>query len=167
MHILGLLVLVMGAISVWWWRLKAAKEAADTVIDAAERFSGKRRRAKIADATAFSPITAIDDPVAAAATYIHFVVGKDVWPSAHGRVRARLADVSDPDTAENAVIYAEWASRQPLDYDRAIQMLAETLRGQLTLEERQDLASMLEDAAQSGDQEVQARASREAIRLIN
>ncbi|MEM6914830.1 MAG: hypothetical protein AAF511_12735, partial [Pseudomonadota bacterium] len=67
MHILGLLVMIIGAVSVWWWRLKTAKDAADTVIDAAERFRGKRRRAKIAEATSFSPITAIDGPVPAAA----------------------------------------------------------------------------------------------------
>ncbi|MEO1656814.1 MAG: hypothetical protein AAFR65_03760 [Pseudomonadota bacterium] len=167
MHIIGLIVMVIGALSVWLWRLRTAKEAADNVVDAAERFAGKRRRAKIAEANAFSPITAIDEPVAAAATYIHLIVGQDAWPTAHGRVRSRLADVSDLRTAEEAVTYAEWAVRQPIDHERAIKMLTETLRGQLTLEERQDLASMLEDAALSGDQEVQARASREAIRLIN
>ncbi len=167
MHIIGLLILVLGAASLWWWRLKTAKETADNVIDAAERFAGKRRRAKISEANAFSPITAIGDPVAAAATYIHLVVGPDAWPMAHGRVRSRLADVSDLKTAEEAVTYAEWAARQPIDQDRALQMLTDMLRERLTLEERQDLASMLEDAALSGDQDVQAQASREAIGLVN
>lgn len=167
MHILALIVSVLVGISVWWWRLKMLKQAGDNVIDAAERFRGARKRKKIADQTGFSPITAIDDPVTAAATYIHFVVGNDVWPMAHGRVRVRLAELSNPTMAEEAVTYAEWAMRQHVDSARAVKALTETLRTQLTLDERQDLADMLQDAAKSGDADVQAHASREAIALVN
>lgn len=167
MHILGLLLTIIIGISVWWWRLRMLKQAGDTVIDAADRFRGARRRKKISDQVGVSPIAAIDDPVTAAATYIHLVVGREVWPMAHGRVKAKLAEVSSFSKAEEAVTYAEWAVRQPITKEKALSMLTDLLRERLTLEERQDLAAMLEDAAQSGDQSVQATASREAITLVN
>jgi len=167
MHIIGLIITILVGISVWWWRLKMLKQAGDNVIDAAERFRGARKRKKIADQTGFSPITAIDDPVTAAATYIHLIVGREVWPMAHGRVKARLAELANDQMAEEAVTYAEWAGRQPITTDRGIKMLTEMLRERLTLDERQDLAAMLEDAAQSGDPDIQAEASRQAIALVN
>ena len=167
MQILSLLFAIIVGISVWWWRLKMLKQASDTVIDAAERFGGSRRRKKIAENTAFSPITAIEEPVTAAATFIHLVVGDEVWPMAHGRLKARLAEVSSPEQADEAVRYAEWAYHQGLDETRALGFLTETLREHLTLDEREDLADMLKDAASSGDGRLQAKASREAIALVN
>lgn len=167
MQLLSLLFAILVGISVWWWRLKMLKQASDTVIDAAERFAGARRRKKIAESTAFSPITAIDDPVTAAATFIHIVVGDEVWPMARGRLKARLAEVSSEEMADEALRYAEWAQRQGLDETRALGLLTEMLRERLTLSEREDLAEMLKDAASSGDGRLQAKASREAIALIN
>lgn len=167
MHILGLIVTIIIGISVWWWRLRMVKEASDTVIDAAERFRGARRRKKISDQVGFSPITAIEDPVTAAATYIHLIVGREVWPMAHGRVKVQLAEVSSKEQAEEAITYAEWAVRQPIEQQRALRMLTDILRDRLTLEEREHLARMLNDAAASGDAAVQAEASRQAIALVN
>lgn len=46
-------------------------------------------------------------------------------------------------------------------------MLTDILRDRLTLEEREHLARMLNDAAASGDAAVQAEASRQAIALVN
>ena len=167
MQILGLIITVLVGISVWWWRLKRVKEMGDNVIDAAERFRGAQRRKKIAEQTGFSPITAIEDPVTAAATFIHIVIGRDVWPMAHGRVKARLAELSNDNLANEAVTYAEWAVRQPVPEDKALKLLTDMLRERLTLEERQDLAAMLEDAALSGDQDLHAKASRQPIALVN
>ena len=143
------------------------KQAGDTVIDAAERFRGARRRKKIADATHTSPYTAIDEPVTAAATFIHLVIGREIWPMVHGRLKQRLAEVSTDQHAEEAITYAEWAVRQPVDDRKALGILTKMLREQLTLEEREELAGMLRDAAESGDAELQAKASREAIALVN
>ncbi|MEM1410487.1 MAG: hypothetical protein AAGG79_07075, partial [Pseudomonadota bacterium] len=123
MHILALLVTMIVGISVWWWRLKAIKNAGETVIDAADRFRGARRRAKMARETSYSPITAIEHPATAAATYIQLIVGREVWPMAHGRVKARLAELAGETAAEEAVTYAEWVVRQPLEPRRSIKML--------------------------------------------
>ena len=167
MHILGLILSIVIGISVWWWRLRMLKQASDTVIDAADRFRGARRRKQIEAQNNLSPITAIDEPVTAAATFIHLVVGQEVWPMVQGRLKQRLADVSSDTHAEEAITYAEWAVAQPIEDWKALGLLTQMLRERLTLEERQDLAEMLRDAAESGDPELQAKASREAIALIN
>ncbi|GGY41156.1 hypothetical protein [Parvularcula lutaonensis] len=167
MHILGLLITVLIGISVWWWRLRMLKEASDTVIDAADRFRGAQRRKEIASRTEMSPITAIDHPVTAAATYIHMVIGREDWPMASGRVKMQLAEVSSESEADDAITYAEWAVRQPIDQQMALRLLTEMLRDWLTLEEREDLAEMLRSAAESSDAVVQSEASRQAIALIN
>ncbi|NNU14971.1 hypothetical protein HK107_01365 [Parvularcula sp. ZS-1/3] len=143
------------------------KQAGDTVIDAADRFRGQRRRKKIASQVGFSPITAIDEPVTAAATFIHITVGLEVWPRVHGLVKERLAEVSSDAHAAEAVTYAEWAARQPIEDYKALGMLTEMLRESLTLDERQELATILKEAASYGEDRLQARASREAIALVN
>ncbi|MEM1379392.1 MAG: hypothetical protein AAGH41_02080 [Pseudomonadota bacterium] len=167
MHILVLLVSAIIATSVWWWRFKMVKEATDNVIDAADRFRGARRRQNRASASDLSPITAISDPVTAAATLIRMVVGPDAWPMAHGRLKLRFAELANETLASEAMTYAEWAAGQELDHDRALKLLTERLRNDLTLDERQDLVAMLDDAAQGGDQDIQAQASRAAIALVN
>ena len=167
MQIIGLVIIVVGVVSIWWWRNRNPENGDDNVVDAADLFTGKRRQTVGTDNNGISQISAIDDPATAAATFIHLVIGDQNWPNAQGRVRSRLADLTDIQMAEDAVSYAKWASRQAFDHDRAIIILVDMLRERLTLEERQDLAAMLEDAALSGDQDIQARASMEAIRLVN
>lgn len=167
MHIIGLILTIIIGISVWWWRLRMLKRAGDTVIDAAERFRGRQKRRRIAEQTGFSPVTAISEPVTAAATLIRMIVGEDVWPMVRGRMKAAFADLSSEAHADEALTYAEWAGNQGLDDGRATRMLIDMLRDRLTFDERQQLVAILEDAAASGDQDVQAAASRHAIALVN
>jgi hypothetical protein len=167
MHILGLLLTILVGISVWYWRIRMLKRLGDNVIDAAGRFRGTQRRRKIAGQTQSSPIEAITDPVTAAATLTRLLVGGETWPSAQGRVQARLAELSTFALAKEAVTYASWAATEPLERRRAVESLTLRLRGWLTLDERQDLVSLIADAASSGTASVQAKASREALALIN
>jgi hypothetical protein len=167
MQILGLIVTILIGISVWYWRIRMLKNLGDNVIDAAGRFRGAQRRRKIARATGSSPIEAIDDPVTAAASLIRLLVGPDTWPAAQGRVQAKLAELSSYPMAQEAVTYADWLGKQEVEKRKAIQSLTLRLRDWLTLEERQDLVALITDAASSGPAGVQAKASREALALIN
>ncbi|MCQ8185138.1 hypothetical protein [Parvularcula maris] len=167
MQFLGLLVTILVGISVWYWRIRMLKNLGDNVIDATSRFQGARRRKKIASATESSPVEAIADPVTAAATLIRLLVGEETWPTAQGRVQVRLAELSSFPLAKEAVTYADWAGKQPVERRRAVESLTARLRDWLTLEERQDLVALVADAASSGTASIQAKASREALALIN
>jgi hypothetical protein len=167
MHILGLIFTILMGIAVWWWRLRMLKRLGDNVIDAAGRFQGARRRRRNVAATGRSPIEAIDNPVTAAACLIRLLVGETTWPNAQGRVQAKLAELSSFPMAQEAVTYADWLGRQEIEKRRSIERLTQRLRDWLTLEERQDLVALISDAAASGPAGVQARASREALALIN
>ena len=168
MSLFGFVLLAMIAFVAWRWALtqQESHDAEDTVIDASDRFGDSARRKNSETSVPLSP-SAIDHPVTAAAILIRMVIGEDTWPMVQGRVRASLADVSTPQDAEGAIQYTERAAKESLIKDQSVTLLIESLREKLTLDERHDLIRMLEDAAQSGDHEVQARASREAIRLIN
>ncbi|MEE4207887.1 MAG: hypothetical protein V2I43_01310 [Parvularcula sp.] len=132
------------------------------VIDAGDRFRQRRT-----GGDGFAAITAIHDPVTAAATFVRLVIGPDLWPMATGRLKLALAEVSSFRRADDAMRYAEWAAKQRPDRSAALRSLTTLLREQLTLEERQHLLAMLEDAAATGPAEVKARASREGLSLVN
>ncbi|MEM0930565.1 MAG: hypothetical protein AAGI89_14855 [Pseudomonadota bacterium] len=169
MSLFGFLLIAAVALFAWRWALSNQRSRDDergTVIDASDRFGDGPRAGPIETTPAF-PLASIEHPVTAAATLIRYVVGAETWPMVQGRVRAALTDVSSVEAAEEAIQYADWAPQQSIGDDQAVSLLIESLRERLTLDERQDFVRMLEDAALSGDHDVQARASREAIRLIN
>jgi hypothetical protein len=164
-----LLLLLVAMYLVYLWskqrgkkpRVMTRRQSGD-VIDAGDIFRKKR-----SSSDGFGAITAIGDPVTAAATFIRLIVGPDLWPMATGRLKLALAEVSSFGKADEAMRYAEWAARQKVDRQVALKSLTELLREKLTLEERQQLVAMLDDAAAGGPSDVKARASREGIALVN
>ncbi|MEO5758597.1 MAG: hypothetical protein ABIQ51_17245, partial [Mesorhizobium sp.] len=68
---------LLGAAAFWWYRMKAMNEAARDVADVIGRVQGSVRRKKLRKQAALSPLTAIDDPVVAAATLITSIVSED------------------------------------------------------------------------------------------
>lgn len=167
MPLLLLIALVLVGIALWSSRLRAGDRPTDTVIDAADRFRARQGRRLPAGERGIACIAAITDPVTAAATYVRLIVGPEVWPMAQGRLQVKLAEVSSFPMAAEAIGYADRAAGETFDERQAIGLLTDMLRDRLTLEERQDLARMLADAAQSGPRALQARASREALALVN
>ena len=68
MHIVLAVVGLIGAAAFWWYRLKYMSDAANEAVDAVGRVQGHFRRGKLRKKSALAPISAIDDPVIAAAT---------------------------------------------------------------------------------------------------
>lgn len=70
MHIVLAVLGILGGGLFWWYRMKVLGEAASELIDSAGRARGYFRRRKIRKMAEHSPLTAIEDPVLAAATVI-------------------------------------------------------------------------------------------------
>ncbi|RWE71334.1 hypothetical protein [Mesorhizobium sp.] len=149
--ILGLL----GAAAIWWYRLKYRSDAAREVADVVGRVQGNLRRKKLRNQAALSPLTAIDDPVVAAATLITAIVAEQgpVLPKREAVIRDVIAQIAEsPKKTDEAVVYAKWAAAQVDDTTIVIDKLAPFLRGRLDPHERDDLLSMLNRVAHGGEQ---------------
>ncbi|OHV88991.1 hypothetical protein [Mesorhizobium sp. ORS 3428] len=149
--ILGLL----GAAAIWWYRLKAMNEAANEVADVIGRVQGNIRRKKLRKQAALSPLTAIDDPVVAAATLITAIVSEHapILPGCEAVIREVISEIAQsPKKTDEAVVYAKWAAAQIDDTTIVIDKLAPFLRERLLPHERDDLLRMLNRVAQGGEQ---------------
>ncbi|OBQ86342.1 hypothetical protein [Mesorhizobium sp. WSM3873] len=146
---------LLGVAAIWWYRLKAMNEAASEVADVIGRVQGNIRRKKLRKQAALSPLTAIDDPVVAAATLITAIVSEHgpILPQREAVIREVIAQIADnPKKTDEAVVYAKWAAAQVDDTTIVIDKLAPFLRERLEPHERDDLLSMLNRVAQGGEQ---------------
>ncbi|MDX8478180.1 hypothetical protein RFN28_06755 [Mesorhizobium sp. VK24D] len=161
--ILGLL----GAAAIWWYRLKAMNEAANEVADVIGRVQGNIRRKKLRKQAALSPLTAIDDPVVAAATLITAIVSEHgpILPQREALLREVIAQIAaSQKKTDEAVVYAKWAASQIDDTTIVIDKLAPFLRERLDPNERDDLLRMLNRVAQGGEQSLRI-ADQRMLRL--
>ncbi|MES0200275.1 hypothetical protein [Mesorhizobium sp. M0011] len=148
---------VMGAAAFWWYRMKAMNEAARDVADVVGRVQGNIRRKKLRKQAALSPLTAIDDPVVAAATLITSIVSEDgpILPQREAVIRAVISEIADKKKTDEAVVYAKWAAAQVDDTTVVIDKLAPFLRERLDVAERNDLLQMVNRAAQGGEKRLE------------
>ncbi|MER9950958.1 hypothetical protein [Mesorhizobium sp. M0047] len=148
---------VLGAAAFWWYRMKAMNEAARDVADVIGRVQGSVRRKKLRKQAALSPLTAIDDPVVAAATLITAIVSEEgpVLPRREAVIRQVISEIADKKKTDEAVIYAKWAAAQIDDTTVVIDKLAPFLRERLDVAERNDLLQMVNRAAQGGEKRLQ------------
>ncbi|ESX07555.1 MULTISPECIES: hypothetical protein [unclassified Mesorhizobium] len=146
---------VLGAGAFWWYRMKAMNEAAREVADVVGRVQGNIRRKKLRKQAALSPLTAIDDPVVAAATLIMAIAAEHgpILPKRETVIREVISQIADNQKkTDEAVVYAKWAAAQIDDTTIVIDKLAPFLRERLDPHEREDLLQMLDRVAKSGEQ---------------
>ncbi|BCG92136.1 hypothetical protein [Mesorhizobium sp. 131-2-1] len=158
---------VLGAAAFWWYRMKAMNEATREVADVVGRVQGNIRRKKLRKQAALSPLTAIDDPVVAAATLITAIVSEDgpVLPAREAVIRSVISEIADSKKkTDEAVVYAKWAASQIDDTTIVIDKLAPFLRERLDVNERNDLLQMLNRVAQGGEKSLQI-ADQRILRL--
>jgi uncharacterized tellurite resistance protein B-like protein len=151
MHILIAAIGLMGAAAFWWYRVKYMSEAASEVADAVGRVRGSVRRKKLRKQAALSPLTAIDDPVVAAATLITAIVSEDtpLTPAHETAIREAVSGITDAKKTDEAVIYGKWAASQIDDANVVIDKLAPFLRERLDADEREELVTMVEGVARA------------------
>jgi len=144
MHIVVIILGILGAGAFWWYRLKMMNDAAGEIVDTVGRVRGSMRRKKIRQQNELSPLTAIDDPVVAAATLIAAIVTDDVAlnPNRESALRKETESVADPAKVDEAMIYAKWAAGQIDDASTVIDKLGPFLARKLSEAEKMDLVAM-------------------------
>ena len=152
MHIVLAIIGLIGAGAFWWYRIKYMSEAVGEAADAVGRVQGHFRRNKLRKKSALAPISAIDDPVIAAATIMTAIVSEDtvLSPDLEAGVRGQLAAIVSGEKLEEAMIYATWASTQVADVTHVIDIAGKYLSGKLSESEKHELVSMIVDAAPVG-----------------
>ena len=161
MHVLGIILTAVAGALYWSWYAQRAAEVGGQVIDKAQQVRGRRRRRAHLKRVNLSPAAAVDHPVVAAATLMEFVGGED------GRERAStlLQEIAPATLAQEALVYAAWASEQIDDRRGATDLLCAKLTEWLDPAEKKRLQAMLHEVAGDGGRDARACAQRIAAKL--
>jgi len=144
MHILLAILGIVAAAAFWWYRMRRVRDAATEVVDAVGRVRGNMRRQKIRKQNELSPITAIDDPVVAAATVIASIISDDVAlnDAREETLRQEIDAIALPGKLDETMVYAKWAASQVDDAAVVIDKLGPMLAAKLDEPEKQSLLTM-------------------------
>jgi len=158
MHILVALAGIIGAIGIWYWRFKAAKETADEVTDMAGRAWGKWKRYKFRKKAESSPVEAVDDPVAAAVIMMLAVAAEEhpLTPVAETAIRdevVKTMGIADP---TELMVFGKWVASHVEDANNVSLRYAKLWMRDLSESERADFVKMVRRVA-AADGEVTAR----------
>lgn len=151
MHILVGLLTLLGLIAVWWWRIRAAGQAAQEIGQATDDVQAALRRFKYKRKAGQHPAEAIDDP-RLAASGIMTAVAKlkgDLTADQMNQIRVecRAAFCKNQAEADDVAAYGRWLASQSQDPDDAIRRLAPIVRDRAEAEAHGDLVRMLERVA--------------------
>ncbi len=143
----------LAAAAFWYWRLKAAREAADELLNAAQDIRLAARRFSYRSKMNTHPADAVDDARLAAAGIIVALAGMKAEPS-----EAQLAQMADEaqakfnvpaDEAQEIVTFGRWLASRCINRDEAIRRLSKRVRDLAGAEALPDLRDMI--AAVNGE----------------
>lgn len=166
MHILLAIVGILGGLAFWWWRLKAMREAADDVTDAAGRAWGKWKRHKFRQKVDASPVEAVSDPAAAAVVMMLAIAETDgeLTAATEAAIKSQITDAMGIEDPIELMVFAKWVAKHVEDADNVSLRYAKLWQQGLGQEERRDLADMVERVAGT-DGPVSARQKAQIARL--
>lgn len=144
MQILIAIVGIVAAGAFWWYRIRYMGKAAYEGADALGHALGHASRKKVA----LGPLTAIDDPFVAATTVMLAIASEDVPISdpLESRLRQKIAPVAASEQkADEAVLYAKWATTQVADVQIVIDKTTLLLNDKLSKHQKEKLVSMVRD----------------------
>lgn len=163
MPVLALIAAVLGAIAFWWWRIQAAKGAADSVIDAAGKARGMVSRARFKHRAGASVLAGVDTPGMAAATLLYSLMAlrRPVVLSDEDKIDAMLETTCRMGQQErsDAMAFAAWASGQVADTNEIIRRFLPLWANALEQPQRQELVEMALQAAEVGGAPTDAQAA--------
>lgn len=152
MPVVFIVIVMVVAGVLWWYRRKMIKEAADDVADVLGRVRGSVRRERLEGKDEMSALTAIDDPVVAAATLILAIAtdGPHLTKERERALRKVIAGVAAQGRVDDAIDYARWAAGRVGDAGVVIDTLAPLLHERLNEAEKSDLITMARRVATAG-----------------
>jgi len=153
MHILAVVVGIIAAAGVWYWRAKAAKEVVDDVGNVIGRVQGRIRMNNFRKKAEGSVLASIEDPALAAAVFLHALANekRDALHLAEPRIRDEINRIVADADLDEVVSFAQWAARDVADARDVVRRFKPLWRQKLTREERADLVAMAETIAGLGD----------------
>ncbi len=145
MHILLGLLGIIAAAAFWYYRMKAAGEAASEVVDAAQRARGAWNRRKFRTKAQGSVLTAVNDPAVGAVIMIVSTCLERGPLSAATQAAIKdtirtITGTSDPD---DLLSYATWTAEQVPSPNDVSLKLGTLWRERLTHEQRVEFLAIL------------------------
>ncbi len=152
MHILGLILAVLAAGGVWWWRIKAAGEAANSAADVAGRLWGKHKRRKFLNKVEDSPLAVIDDPATAAVVLMHVAAMEDgpISPVKETTIRYEVVNTMQMLDPTEIITFGKWTATHATDSKSLMMRYGKIWNENLTTKERGDLVAMVERVMLAG-----------------
>lgn len=151
MHVLIGLIAIIGAVAFWLWRVRAAAEASNEIVDAASDARAALRRYGYRRKAGQHPTESVDDPRLAAAAILAAVAKMDGDLTADQfnalRVECRASFRVDQGEADDMAAYGRWLADQCKSPDDAIRRLAKIVRDRAPKEAHGDMIRMMERVA--------------------
>lgn len=158
MQLLVLLLPFIGALGIWYFRAKAARDAADEIFDAAGRIKGKIKRKRFLKKVDAATLDSITDPRIAAAVVVVAIARSDSGELSQEQeavLQAQLASVAGVDNPIEEITFAKWATKDMQDLHTLNRRLLPVLAGNLGMRQRGELVAMVQEVA-NADRDVSA-----------
>lgn len=155
MHIVAIVVGVIAAAGIWYWRFKAAKEVVDDIGSVVGHVQGRIRTANFRKKAEGSALASIEDPALAAAVFLHALANeqRDLLHLAEPKIREEIGRIVADADLDEVLSYAQWAARDIADPRDVVRRFKPLWRQKLTREERAHLVAMAETIAGLGEAE--------------
>lgn len=148
------LVLILGVVSaaaIWWYRLKMISGAARDAATTAGRVGGEIRRRSARRRVAEVALKEIVDPVTGAATVLVAMAADEIplTPKDERAIRGALLKVATQEEADEAIEHAKWVNTQLDDPAIIIDRLTPLIKSRLNPAQRAEFISLI-DAVKKG-----------------
>ena len=143
MHILAILAAIAAGAAVWYWRVRAMRDAGSEIADAVWRARGAIARHNFWNTAVGSVVTSVDDPVLAAAIFLFALANESgIDDRVAAEIRRQLSTIANPHDLDEVMAYAAWATRSVIDARDCVRRFKQLWRDNLTLNERRHLVAM-------------------------
>lgn len=146
MHNLILIIGVLSALAVWWFRLRMIGRAAGDVGQVAGRMRAGLRRRSARRRAADESLAGIEDPVTGAATVLVAMAADEIplTPRDEKAIRSALLAVATPEEADGALEYGKWVNTQIDDPAVVIDRLAPLFKARLNPRQRAEFVAVID-----------------------
>ena len=160
MPFLGVLLMVAAGAAVWWWRLKAVKEAGSEIIDSVERMRGAFNRRQFRKKAEAAPLASIQNPAIAAVVFLLTLANEKPMQKDMAKeiIRERMKDIIDAKDMDEVLIFADWTAGSVVNIDDPLRRFRDLWLNALDDGERRQLISMAEDIADAGGERTMQQA---------
>jgi uncharacterized tellurite resistance protein B-like protein len=146
MAIVAVIVGIIGAIGVWWWRAQQVKGAAEGMLDAAGKARGMINRARFRQRAGQAVLAGVDSPGMAAATLLYSLAAQrgPVLQDDTAKIEHLLETICrlNRQDRDDAMAFAAWAAEQVSDTNEVVRRFTPLWLSSLEQPQRQELVGM-------------------------